>query len=83
MTKLDLGCFVVLKSTWEFSIVIAHTSFETWVTLFALRGIWKRLDLGISGDSSRCMTIDAFDLWIIPRRADDLIWLLSDHADAS
>ena len=39
--------------------------------------------LGISGDSSRCMTIDAFDLWKVPRRADDLIWLLSDHADAS
>ena len=43
MTKPDLECFGPLCAEIHLGTFdrIVHTSFETWVTLFALRGIWK------------------------------------------
>ena len=45
VTKLDLGCFRPLCIEIHLGTFdcIVHTSFNTWVTLFALTVIWKRV----------------------------------------
>ena len=68
-TKLDFGRFGPLCTKIHLGTFdrIVHTSFETWVTLFALRGIWKRV----------VFRFEIHDYWLIdvqkvPRRADVL-----------
>ena len=46
MKKLDLECFCVLCTEIHLGTFdrIIQASFETWVILFALRGIWQRME---------------------------------------